>query len=292
MAYSSERIDEAMLTKIKRGAKILKNQGPSVLASKIFEFVLYRTKVGNAYWNYRDSYTLSVNDVTVHFLSRDRKSVNRNKSRHRAEKEELDTLLNEAEEDDVFFDIGANTGLYTCFLAEKLSDGTVVAFEPYPLNIDQLEQNISLNSFQNTFIKKCALSDSTGTLQLSVPVEDEIGYGTSSIGESDRMESIDIRSHTGDNLIREDAIPQPNLVKIDVEGAEKQVIDGLENALSSDKCKFVQCEVHLPSDHRRPSVYDFGSSPEEVKEALRSLGFTLNVVSPTGARIHLEGYKR
>ena len=67
---------------------------------------------------------------------------------------------------------------------------------------------------------------------------------------------------SGDSLIDRDDLPSPDVVKIDVEGAELQVIQGLSSALAN--ARVVYCEVH-------PQHVD----EEDVFDALRSLGFTV-----------------
>jgi len=72
--------------------------------------------------------------------------------------------------------------------------------------------------------------------------------------------------------------PEPNVVKIDVEGAEPLVIDGLEDALSFETCRLVYCEVHLPGVDKRPSIKDFGATTDELRDRFEELGFTVEIL--------------
>ena len=56
--------------------------------------------------------------------------------------------------DMTFIDIGANQGEFTLFAADKLKDGSVLAFEPTPFQLGLLEQNVQLNNFSHVSIHK------------------------------------------------------------------------------------------------------------------------------------------
>jgi predicted RNA methylase len=60
----------------------------------------------------------------------------------------LEDLLRSLEPDDVFYDIGANVGTYTCFAASKLVPNAVVAFEPEPKNATRLREDLDLSDFR------------------------------------------------------------------------------------------------------------------------------------------------
>lgn len=57
----------------------------------------------------------------------------------------LRDMLEAVQSDDVFFNVGAHIGIYSCLVGQKLSDGQVVAFEPYPPNRSRLEHHIHVN---------------------------------------------------------------------------------------------------------------------------------------------------
>ena len=75
------------------------------------------------------------------------------------EGEILEDLLDELGPDDVFFDIGANVGLYSLFVAQEAD--SVVAFEPHPENLDALEWNLDRNGVSATVVRG-VLSDHAG----------------------------------------------------------------------------------------------------------------------------------
>lgn len=223
----------------------------------------------------RGHYSLSLDDRTVEFSATTPTLVKRNRQRFQSESEEIRDFLDSIDEDEVVYDIGANTGLYSLFAATKCHRGTVIAFEPYPPNAEVLHRDRDRNEMNNIQILEYALSDSEGEIDFSQPKEDDIGFGSSSIDAMRSGDVITVPTTTGDTLVRDDKIPTPNVIKIDVEGAEPLVIDGMEETLAAPSCRTIYCEVHLPGISKRPSIKDFGSTPNELEAKLEELGFSV-----------------
>lgn len=258
---------------IKEGANILREDGllPLLIRStKYIWRIIYKRVI-----SLRGSYSLKVSNESVTFSAPNAKVVDRNMRRFTSEKKELEAFLGDIRPDDVVYDIGANTGLYSLFAAKKCPNGKVKAFEPYPPNVRILNRDITRNDLDNIQVREFALSDTTGLITFSQPTEDDIGYGSSSITPYQSADTIEVPTTTGDMLITDGELPQPNVMKIDVEGAEGLVINGLENALSSPKCRVLYCEIHLPGSEIRPSSSEMGVSPDELVTQLRKLGFTV-----------------
>lgn len=74
------------------------------------------------------------------------------------------------------------------------------------------------------------------------------------------------------------------MVKIDVEGAEGLVIDGMKDALAD--ARRIYCEIHLPADHRT-SIESYGWTPTELLTELESLGFEIRFLNNRGAEIQV-----
>ena len=70
----------------------------------------------------------------------------------------------------------------------------------------------------------------------------------------------------GDELVAAEKLPTPRAVKIDVEGYEHSVIQGLRHTLSEPACEMICCEIH-------PSMLPSGIKPEAVLSLVDSLGF-------------------
>jgi len=262
---------------------LLRKQGPISFGRKTAGF--FQRKIQEARretrWRRtkrRGKATFSVGSISSDFVAEDRGSIEATEWRISSEERQLNDLLDELREDDIFFDVGANTGIYTCFAAQKCAQ--VVSFEPYPPNLSELEENIKLNEGEVTVINK-ALSNKKETKEFSVPEEEEPGHGHATFAEESNG-STKIQSIRGDDLVESGEVPQPNVVKIDVEGAEPLVIEGLEETLRDERCRLLYCEFHLPADHR-PSVEDFGSSVTELWERIENLGFNVEVVWGRGS---------
>lgn len=181
----------------------------------------------------------------------------------------LNHLLSNLHRDDVFYDIGANIGLYSCLVADKVTE-PVIAFEPHPANADRLEDNIELNS-ADVSVFQHALADSEGDAELEVTLDKIGSAGHSLVFDSgDNLNLISVVKKRGDDLITEENLPHPTVLKIDVEGAELAVLDGLESTLSRPSCRLVYCETHA---NRLASQ---GSSVAAVRDKLESNGFRVS----------------
>ncbi|NKE37410.1 FkbM family methyltransferase [Natronococcus sp. JC468] len=241
---------------ISDGVALLREEGPSEFLGGVGRHLRWcagqysiwvRSRLAAA----RGRTTLSVGDASAAFVAADADSVAATLRRHRSERAQLAAVLADLEPGDVFYDVGANTGLYACLAASRGS--RVVAFEPYPPNVAELRRNAARNGIDAS-IHEVALSDESGTVgfetedgtNLNDPGADSPGFGRGRI-TADRGD-LEVPAVRGDTLIDEGAAPPPTVVKIDVEGAESSAIDGLAGALSNDRCRVVYCEVHEPSE--------------------------------------------
>lgn len=200
------------------------------------------------------------------------------------EKEIISDLLVELQPDDVVFDIGANVGVYSCFAGKYLTDGHVVAFEPYPPNVQPLRQNLEQNVSSFELIEK-ALADSSGTATLSGHAS-ESGEGEHSLatGENE-TEHVRINVVRGDELVNEGFVPQPSIIKIDVEGTEHDVVKGMRDTLADPDCRVLYCEVHPER------METFGSTYDELLKELSQIGFKIESVNVREGEYHIKGVK-
>lgn len=236
--------------------------------------------------------------------------------RYTVERGSLEFILSGLNPDDVFFDVGAMYGLYTGFAGQILTDGTVVAFEPYPRNLDALERTVELNGLSNVDIRDVALSDTTGVEEFESPSleyhvqqiaamrarrQSRPESGATSPVVPDAEESVtnfSVETQSGDSLVEAGELPQPNVVKIDVEGAEPLVVDGLSETLAREACRLLVCEIHPPVDERddpagsnsERSVADYNSTVDELVRDIERLGFETELEHGDGY-LHLRGRK-
>jgi len=189
------------------------------------------------------------------------------------EEELLEMFLAEINPGDTVFDIGANIGLYTLPAALKLrGTGSVYAFEPVPLWLQRLRENIQLNrlsSISSVFTYNIGLSDKNEMCNLVMKGVQGSGMGSITANypnqpDKDKTVVIRIQLVRGDDFLLEKGIPGPNVVKIDVEGAELAVLQGLGKSLQYPGCRFILCEVH-PALMTEPHG--------EVQNLLKKYGF-------------------
>lgn len=223
----------------------------------------------------RGKYLVTICGYTIICSAPNATMVRRNRRRLNSERKTIQNFVSEIKDDDVVYDVGANTGLYSLFAAKKASNGKVVSFEPYLPNSRILKTDIEKNKINNIDVFEIALTNSVGTIKFDQPDHVDIGYGSSSVNLNGNQNMSEVPTNTGDNLVGNSEIPPPNVIKIDVEGSESLVIDGLKQVMSSPDCRVVYCEVHLPVDEYRPSTEDFGKTSEEVVKEFKQLGFTV-----------------
>ena len=126
-------------------------------------------------------------------------------------------------------DIGADIGYYTLFFARRVGKPRrVIAFEPSPSAREMLERNIRLNNYGNVTVCDFALFSRNGWVILESPRE------LSRINPSKNshvINGIEIQTRVFDECVSEFSIHRMDLVKIDVEGAELDVLRGMRHAL-------------------------------------------------------------
>jgi FkbM family methyltransferase len=136
---------------------------------------------------------------------------------------------------DTVLDIGANIGFTASICSHRAgSGGKVHMFEPNLRLHQQLENNISLFTFDNVILHKIGLSNEVGIAQLIMPSYFDGNNGVSYIGNTfrDNDEVIEININTLDSLFYSQENFSCKLAKIDVEGHELQVLLGADHLLN------------------------------------------------------------
>lgn len=186
---------------------------------------------------------------TIFFVSPDWLSKYRADSFHEKEPETI-AFLNTLTKDSILWDVGANIGIYSIY-AGKVAGARVYAFEPSMMNLELLFRNIQKNNLGNQItIVPIALSNKNSVLDLFMSREDLHWAGAhNSIGQNINQGGKEMVrpiissqiSVNGSNLISNFALPTPTHIKIDVDGLESLVIQGLENHL--DSVHFILVEI-------------------------------------------------
>lgn len=136
-------------------------------------------------------------------------------------------------EGDWVIDIGANIGHYTVRLSSLVGpSGRVLAFEPVPETFELLAANVARAPNQNVTLLNAAASDSTATVGMSIPSFDTglknfyMAHVTAGQGE------LQIMTLAVDSLAIANRV---SMVKIDAEGHEMAVLEGMKDLLQRDR---------------------------------------------------------
>jgi FkbM family methyltransferase len=158
----------------------------------------------------------------------------------RKEPETVAWIERYAGQGDVLYDIGANVGAYSLVAASR-QGVRVYAFEPAFPNFTQLSRNVILNGYSGRVIPlHVALHDSTGLVEFNFS---DLTAGTalhSLGGDVDQKgnrftpaASQPVLAFRLEDFVRQFRLPKPTLVKLDVDGHERSVIEGAVEVLSS-----------------------------------------------------------
>ncbi len=163
----------------------------------------------------------------------------------------------------VVVEAGANVGAHTVFLAQAVRPGGfVLAFEPQRVVFQTLCANLAINNITNVDARQLAVGEAPGTVL--VPTLDfgqEFNFGGVSLGDYEHGEPVAVV--TLDSL----KLPRCDLVKIDVEGMEKAVVDGARETLARFK----------------PLLYVENDRQDKAEDLIRTidrLGYTMHWHTP------------
>lgn len=178
-----------------------------------------------------------VNDIKFHNISR--VISKRIKSFYTKEPKTLE-WINSFEKNSNFLDIGANIGVYSLYAAKK--GHMVYSFEPQALNFAELYTNIYLNNLTDKII-------GYGVALTNVNSIEYLSLLSMVPGQSHNNFNVDTSNQIKqgcvgfklDYLIETKVIPQPDYIKIDVDGIELKVIEGA--LITINKCKSILIEV-------------------------------------------------
>ncbi len=148
----------------------------------------------------------------------------------------LDQLLHR--DDLTFVDIGANQGEFSLFAAKRLRHGQVVAFEPDPELSERLRRNLGRNGFDSVTVRQHALWHEDATLELHRPAgqwdDGSTNEGLGSLYASPGTTVVDVVDcRRLDDVVEELDLARVDVIKIDVEGAEVNVLRGAQRTLST-----------------------------------------------------------
>jgi FkbM family methyltransferase len=175
---------------------------------------------------------------------------------------------------DTCIDVGGHLGYY-CLLMSKIVGpaGHVISFEPVPANMSVLKENIALNNITNVELVNSALGERPGTVSLICPENFELSWTPSIRGYNVQgaRNSIDVPIDTLDTFLQRGG-HKPTVIKIDVEGAELDVLSGAVETLRTMR-PTVLLEIHGWGD----------AVSDQILALFSSVGYRTSV---TGTRGH------
>ncbi len=165
---------------------------------------------------------------------------------------------------DVVFDVGANSGIYALKVSKQVGKtGVVVAIEPNPEVFRWLSSNIQENNGSKIILLNAAAASKNCSATLSVPYRWSVGGGLN-VGKKNTI-SYTVRCLSLDNVAQFAGFP--NIIKIDVEGAELDVLQGAKLILSTSKPQIV-IETHPPP---------LGPPISEIVDYLTEMGYECKI---------------
>ncbi len=167
-------------------------------------------------------------------------------------------------------DIGANIGYFTLLAAGLVGEkGTVFAFEPEPRNYALLTKNIELNGFKNVTPMQMAVSNKTGKVKLFL-ARDPSAHSLFRANETERKgdftEFIRVDTVSLDEFFRGEDF-HVDLIKIDAEGAEMIILEGIAQVISKNKNLIIIAEFN-PSH-----LQNLGLSSQTYWNKLKQFGY-------------------
>lgn len=155
----------------------------------------------------------------------------------------------------VVFDVGANVGDWSAYAATAFPDAAIHAFEPVPDTHRALARSAA--SFAGRLKANAfGLSDRDGSLSLRVMEDDSTLSSVVALHEG-QGRNIDCAMRSGDAYMAEQGIDRIDLLKIDVEGAEHLVLQGLAGALAGGRIGVIQFEYGQANIVTRFLLRDF-----------------------------------
>lgn len=179
------------------------------------------------------------------------------------------------------FDIGTNMGETLLNFARLNPNGKNYGFEPVPFLYEKAMSNIDLNNFRNISLNNLALSHEPGALFFELPKNKN--FGSISMSLSATENSKEVKAVTFDSYITENNIGKVDLVKIDVEGFEKNVLLGaLETIKRHKPILFIEVvDAYLRKN---------GSSATDLIHTIIGLGYTVSDADTLESLDHVKDF--
>ena len=189
------------------------------------------------------------------------------------EPDKTEAVLACVKEGDTAWDIGGHVGYYAILESKLVGQrGQVFVFEPRPLNAAYIKRHMKLNNIENVTLIESAVSDQPGIARF----ESRTGTGT---GHLSCDGNLQVETVTVDELVEQFDYSPPDFIKLDVEGAEVEALNGALRTIERFRPRMVLA-THDDQKH------------EFVVELLRRLDYEFEVLENAGADVEIVALPR
>jgi len=190
----------------------------------------------------------------------------------------------------IVFDVGANIGELTLLFSKFVgNDGQVHSFEPTPTTFEKLDSIIKIANKKNVILNKLALDKDKGHVAFNIYDEEYASWNTlatrplRNYGIHINLPSTIVVPTTSIDLYcSENSIKQIDLLKIDVEGAELNVLTGSEKMFKQKKIKICVFEFGQ-------TIFDMGNAIEEFRAFFRKHDYKIHNISKRQNLFPIDG---
>lgn len=228
-----------------------------------------------------ETYRVSEFGKTFCVQPQSEKDLWRAKSFNAKEPETNEWLRTEISDSSVFWDVGANIGLFSLYAAALNKNCKILAIEPESQNFASLCKNVFANNFQNIDVFGFAVNGRPLSIQDLYVSEMCAGCAVHNLGATSPWSSTEAVFHqkvvaaSADELVESLGLCPPSIMKIDVDGIELEILKGARKMLSNS-LRTVLVEIDAKDD----------VSVQEMSMIMSANGFTLSGLSDRTARIN------
>jgi|TARA_B110000438_G_scaffold23772_1_gene21849 FkbM family methyltransferase len=177
---------------------------------------------------------------------------------------------------DNVIDVGAHVGYYTFLMAKMVgNEGKVYSFEPDPENFALLKKGIEANNLKNVEIIQKAVSNTNSTIKLFLSDTDRATNRIYDAGINDAHKIIEVETCSIDEFLNEKEI-KIDFVKIDAEGSEQGVIEGMKTTLKNNS------NITMMTEFFPFLIEKYGSSPKKYLQTLEEMSFNIQNIMEDG----------
>lgn len=181
-----------------------------------------------------------------------------------------DLLLNFLRDDTLFIDVGAHYGYYTLLVGTSHPNCKIIAFEPVLENCEILRRNIELNQLKNVKVHNTALSNKNETKKFNITEASECsGFHEHPLTKVYKV--VELEAVTLDSLIKE-APKVPVIIKVDTEGHEICVLEGMDEILRNT------ADIKLIVEFNPKCLRIAGYEPSDLLKKILQFGFEIYFV--------------